>query len=125
MVPLPEGERWDWPGYGDSYPFLAFHSPEQGWTLGFENRDGVVGLHSYWDSTVDTLSHARRVTLYLHLTPTDVEPLAMPDRLANDFRALYRLTIDGEPALYRLEEVCDYNPEQASVKCKFVQVLKV
>ena len=125
MVPLPEGERWDWPGYGDSYPYLAFHSPEQGWTLGFENRDGVVGLHSYWDSTVDTLSNARRVTLYLHLTPTDVEPLAMPDRLANDFRALYRLTIDGEPALYRLEEVCDYNPEQASVKCKFVQVLKV
>ncbi len=125
MVPLPEGERWDWPGYGDSYPYLAFHSPEQGWTLGFEDRDGVIGLHSYWDSTVETLSYARRVTLYLHLTPTDVEPLAMPDKLGDDFRALYRLTIDGEPALYRLEEVCDYNPEYSSVKCKFVQVLKI
>lgn len=125
MVRLPEGEQWDWPSYGDYYPHLTFHSPEQGWTLGFEDRDGVTGLHSRWDSTVDILSHARRVILYLHLTPTDVEPLAMPDRLADDFRALYTLTIDDEPALYRLEEVCDYNPEQSSVKCKFVQVLKV
>ena len=70
---------------------------------------------------MERLSRARRVTLYLHLSPTDVEPVAMPDRLAYDFRALYRLTIDGEPALFRLEEICDYNPDAPSVKCRFVQ----
>lgn len=121
LQPLPEGEKWDWPSYGATYPHLAFHAPEQGWTLGFEDSDGVEGLHTYWDSTVERLSRARRVTLYLHLSPTDVEPVVMPDRLAYDFRALYRLTIDGEPALYRLEEICDYNPDAPSVKCRFVQ----
>jgi hypothetical protein len=133
MTPLPAGQTWGWPRIGTSYPLAAFHSPESGYTLCFEDRDGCKGLHSMWDSEIKLWNKGRRLTLWLVLDAADISSLSFPaansakfeaDPLsppAPDFRALYKLTIDGEECLYRLEEVCDYSPTAPSTKCVFVK----
>lgn len=113
MKPLPEGEVWGWPATGTLYPKIAFHAPEAGYTLCFENRDGQTGLHENWDGDVRLWNESRRVTLNLHLSAVEIENL--------DFRRLVHLTIDGESALYRMEEVADYNPKNTSTKCSLIK----
>lgn len=123
LVTLPEGQYWGWPGYGKVYPKIAFHDPEAEppTTLCFEDRDGAEGLHRYYDRQLAACRNGRRITLYLNLNPEDIEPLASPDSLCRDFRALYRLTIEGETVLCRLEEICDYNPLRQPTRCIFIK----
>jgi len=126
LKPLPSGQAWGWPtDSADHYPFAAFactaDSPAEPFSLFFEDRDGVEGLHAYWDGEADCLNRSRRLTLYLKLYPQEVEELLFPSFSAGaGFRALYRLVIDGEPTLCRLEEIADYNPSAVSTRCVFV-----
>lgn len=150
MKPLPAGETWGWPDdRGDSYPLVAFHyrgdangynadgavNPrstfaedvqtlwESGLSLCFEDRDGVAGLHRFWDGNIAALNESKRVELSVRLYPEEIEAMLSPNSLGRDFRALYRLVIDGESALFRLEEVCDYNPAAGGVaKCVFLKI---
>ena len=81
----------------------------------------MVGLGGeYWQKRVDALNNAKRITLHLHLSPDEVEAIAFPNSTGHDFRALYRLRLEGEEVLGRLEEVGDYNPMTSSTKCVFV-----
>ena len=148
LKPLPAGETWGWPdGTGSGYPFVAFHyrgdendygsgevNPQStfgesvealwrnGLSLCFEDRDGVAGLHRFWDGNITALNEGKRVELSLVLHPEEVEAMLSPNALGRDFRALYRLVIDGESALFRLEEVCDYNPAGGgSTRCVFIK----
>ncbi len=121
MASLPVGESWGWPLSGSSYPKLAFHAPESGYTLCFEDRDGCRGLRSHYDGDVRIWNEGRRVTLWVDLDPCDVEPLAFPAGRDRGFNSLYRLAPGGEVALYRLEEVCDYDPGAPSTKCSFIK----
>jgi hypothetical protein len=122
MRALPAGERWGWPSTATSiYPKLAFHAPESGYTLCFENRDGVTGLHSHDDGDVKLWNEGRRVTVWLALEGVDVSSLVYPVAGGADFRNLFRLAIEGETCLYRLEEVCDYRPGEPSTKCVFIK----
>lgn len=144
MKPLPEGELWGWPGFGKSYPYLAFHAPEgaegveaplsaagetsdaaelpeEGFTLCYEDRDGVQGLHSWWDGLVESYERGVRLEAWLRLYPEDIEALVRPNYMKNDFRARFRLHIDGEWSDWRLEEVCDYNPDAVATRCIFVK----
>jgi hypothetical protein len=129
MRQLREGESWGWPSYGNSYPMTAFHHTEPGFsdirrsiTLCFEDRDGLHGLHRYYDSTIAACALGKRIEAYVRLYPEDVEAIMYPNRLKRDFRALFRLRIGGECALWRLEEICDYDPAKGeSTKCVFVK----
>jgi hypothetical protein len=122
MKPLPAGQTWGWPGEQSQYPLLAFHEPREGISLAFEDRDKMVGLHTFWDNNLALLSGGRRVQLYVDMRPDDIEPLVCPDGQGRDFRAQYRLTIGGESAIYRLEEAADYNPAtQTTTKCTFIK----
>jgi hypothetical protein len=121
LASLPSGENWGWPLAGASYPLLAFHSPEGGYTLCFEDRDGCTGLHSYRDRDTRLWNQGRRITVWLSLDAADIESLSFPTSAGPDFRALYRLRIDGEECLCRLEEVCDYSPEAPSTKCIMIK----
>lgn len=123
MKNLDEG-RWGWPSYGTQYPKIAFHDPtgDEPFSLCFEDRDGCVGLHTYYDKTIDLYNNSRRVTLYLRLRPEDIEPFSSPNGLQRDFRALFKLKIGGEILWCRLEEICDYNPfANTSTKCIFLK----
>ncbi len=127
MQPLPEGEVWGFPqGSEGEYPLLTFFddgslggSPR---SLLFEDRDGVGGLHEWWDGRVDTLNHSRRLRVGVHLSPTEMELLVSPSGVGFDFRSLYMLRVEGERVLCRLERVCDYNPNDSSVRMVFVTV---
>jgi hypothetical protein len=113
MKPLPPGERWGWPLAEESYPKLAFHAPESGYTLCFEDRDGCAGLHTHWERDVRLWNRSRRITARVALTAADIESLSMT--------ALYRIALDGEECLCRLEEVCDYTPGIPSTKCILIK----
>ena len=80
----------------------------------------MEGLGRYWQERVDALNYSRRITLYLHLSPDEVEAIAFPNSTGHDFRAVYRLRLEDEEVLCRLEEVVDYNPMASSTKCVFV-----
>ena len=145
---LPDGERWGWPAFSDSWPFLAFHAPEPvedivapespcggvsedvppggvaaGYTLCYEDRDGVEGLHRWWDGLVAAYASGLRLEAWVRLRPDDIEALIRPNRLMRDFRARFRLRIDGEWSDWRLEEVCDYNPAAVSTRCVFMKIV--
>lgn len=148
MKTLPEGEFWGWPSFGNTYPLAAFHLEQplediarpvspcgavsalevkeetgRGFTLCYEDRDGLPGLHRWWDGLVDTCSHGVRLEVWLHLYPEDIEVLIRPNYLRQDFRARFRLHIDGEWNDWRLEEVCDYDPSAPSTKCIFTKIV--
>ncbi len=146
-VQLPEGEVWSWPSDAKSYPFVAFHHPgtnnpyagqnpnpessytddpdqllNNGFSLCFEDRDGVAGLHRFPDRNVTLYNHSRRVSLWVRIDPDEVERLNVPETTKRDFRAAYRLDIDGERGIYMLEQVCDYNPKsEGSTRCIFIK----
>ncbi len=121
MKPLPVNELWGWPSEKAVYPKLAFHAPDEGYTLCFEDRGGCTGLHSRYDRDVRLWNGSRRVTLWLDLNPVDVESLSFPTGTGPDFHTLFRLDLDGEQGWYTLEEVCNYDPSSASTKCIFIK----
>lgn len=123
MQDLPDGQSWGWPSYAQQYPCVVFHCPEKlDTTLCFDDRDDSPGLHSYYDQTIDIYNNSRRVSLYLKLDPKDIEPLIVLNSKKRDFRALYKLNIGNEDALFYLEQVCDYNPESSdSTQCIFIK----
>lgn len=136
---LTGSERWSWPTYGMDCPFLAFHysnprsllpplseetvadAVDQSFTLCFEDRDGITGLHRYWDSNLRAYNEGVRLTVYMRLDGADIEQIVNPNQLKRDFRALFRLKVNGEWSDWRLEEVCDYNPRASSTKCIFIK----
>ncbi|MBR6830996.1 MAG: hypothetical protein IKM58_02815, partial [Tidjanibacter sp.] len=112
---------------GAEYPFAAFHNTAEQFcepfTLCFEDRDGITGLHSYWDDNMTLYNNSRQVTLSLRLFPEEVESIVVPTGTTGcDFRAAFLLDIDGEKSIYRLEEICEYNPEADSTRCIFISM---
>lgn len=122
MKNLPAGEVWGWPGNTAQYPLAVFSNPAEGVNLSFADVSRVQGMNRWWKKSIDFLSHGSRVQLYLGLKPHEIEPLVRPVASKRDFRARYRLTINGESAIYRLEEVADYNPaSKRPTKCTFIK----
>lgn len=131
LTALPTGETWDWPSYGSEYPLAAFVltastadtsglPSSDKCSLCFEDRDNVKGLHKYWEERVSRYACGRRMTLYLKLSPFDIETLLFDgDSWRRTDRCMFR--IGAEDSVWRLEKIVDYNPEEASVKCVFVR----
>lgn len=126
MVNLPSGESWSWPSDGTQFPLIAFHYPYSDFcdpfTLCYENRDGIEGLHKYWDFDFENSNSSRRIILYINLEPEEIEPLIFPNSLKRDFRAVFLLDINGEKCRCRLQEICGFNPLSQSTKCVFIKI---
>lgn len=143
MVQLPGSQKWGWPAYQDKYPLLVFHHDandssgawvtstanpdhlgtdiQNGFSLCFEDRDSLQGLHRFYDRTLEMSDNSKRLEVYICLRPEEIEPFVCPNSMGRDFRALYRLVINGENAIYRLEQVADYDPNETSTKCIFIK----
>ena len=67
------------------------------------------GLHRWWDGLVAVYAGGVRLEAWVRLWPDDIEALIRPNYLMRDFRARFRLYVDGEWSNWRLEEVCDYH----------------
>lgn len=126
MQHLGENSVWAWPeGVEGECPLLEFeYIAGDFWSLLFEDRDFMDGLGGlYWQGRANALNHAKRITLYVTLSPDEVESIAFPNSTGHDFRALYRLRLEHEEVLCRLEEVVDYNPSAPSTKCVFTTIV--
>lgn len=113
---LPEGESLEFPS-NNKYPQISFI--EAG--LCFEDRDGVQGLHKYYDNSVENYNRSKRITAYLHLKSKDVETFARQNRLQKDLRATFVLEIDREKVYCRLESINDFKGDGRSTKCVFIK----
>lgn len=106
------------------YPQLVFQDAAKGINLGFEDIYTplvVRGLNQYYKDNISVYNHGRRITMYLRLTPQDIEAIQLPNSQMQDFRAVYLLNFDGEDVPCLLEQIADYNPATgASTKCVFI-----
>ena len=117
---LPAGERWGWPSNGTSYPQAVFHSPQEDWyTLCFDDKGGQLGLKNYYQPRYDWFNGGNILTLYLHLTPSDVEAILHPNSTDRNFRGDFVFTLRGEKIRGRLAEIDGYDPAAGSTRCVF------
>ncbi len=120
LHPLPPDERWGHPWGQASYPLAAFHFAGSEWaepfTLGFDNRDGVEGLHRFRDRQADEEDLGEEIDLRLQMAPHEFEALRDPDAAAG-LRSVWR--IDTGEGLVRavVERVGEYDPARGSVRC--------
>lgn len=145
MKELDSGQIWGWPSYGTSYPFVAFHyqgeqsysgegvnpdsvesagqdAYDHGFTLCFEDRDNLAGLHQYHDHRIDVYNQSKQITQYIFLEPEEIERIVLPNSLKHDWRALYKIKVMGEEILCRLKSIEDYDPtSRSSTKCVFIK----
>lgn len=124
MQQLPLGEHWPM-GYNNrSYPLVAFHIPERGETLCFEDRDGCQGLHRFYDNQLREGAERQRVTLQLRLSPAEYVALFDPDNNGATIRSRFRLQVGGNSSLFRLDEVVEYDAERGVAKCRFQRLMQ-
>ncbi len=119
--PLGEGESWGAPSFVAEYPMAAFHAPGQ-FTLCFEDRDGVQGLHRYYDKQWSEEALRRRLALTLRLPAHLLQQMCDYDE-GGSARDTYRLNIGGQGANYRLSRVVSYDTTTGCAQCEFVRTL--
>ena len=109
MHPLPEGERWGYPSGEAASPLAAFHfagdAAAAGFTLCFEDRDGVRGLHRFYDRQTTREARRERIALSLRLAPDEFAALLAPGTGAPDIRSVFRIDT-GTGVVRALLEAC-------------------
>ena len=141
LQPLPVGELWGFPLNEREYPFAAFHypfercesddaairgeeyaaGPEVSFTLCFEERDDVAGLHTYYDKQRAMESERRVLSLSIRIAPHELMSLGEFDDESADFRSLFRFNLFGEPSMCRLLSVEGYDAERQVAEMTFVE----
>ena len=125
LKPLPEGEVWG-PSGEANYPLAAFFfegdEMNDGFSLCFERRDGIEGLHRYFDKRAARTAKRQRLSLTVRLSPIDMESLFSANPAGASIRDSFRLKIFNESALYRLESLKSYNPATNSAECTFIRL---
>lgn len=116
---LPNGEYWPSPYERDRYPCATFHSAEQGETLCFEDRDGVEGLHRYYDNELKEISTRQMLTTEIYLPPEQYAALLDPNSEGANIRSRFRLNIGGVSALFRLDAIESYDSAKYLARCRF------
>ena len=126
MQPLPEGESWGYPSYGRSYPLAAFHhagtadgGAAEPFTLCFEDRDGVAGLHGRYDTQWQTEGVRQSVRVTAAVDPDELAALLDFEGEGPNIRSLFRLYVGGQAALYRLRAVESYDTARRTARCVF------
>lgn len=123
LHPLAAGERWGFPSGRSEYPLAAFHfagdEAAQGFTLCFEDRDGVRGLHRYYDARVAREESRERISLSLRLSPHEYAALFTPGTGAPDLRSVFRLDTGSGVVRTILHAIGPYDPRAGWVRCTF------
>lgn len=120
--PLPNGESWGYPSTRAEYPLAAFHHPGEGFSLCFEDRDGVTGLHRFYDRQVAQAQTRQHVTLSLQIEPHEFEALFQPGSENPHIGSVFRLDTGGETILATLRRIEKYDPEKPSTRCTFTRL---
>lgn len=126
MHPLPTDETWGYPHDEAGYPLAAFifggDDSCDGFTLGFEDRDGHAGLHRFYDDMLDRERMRQYLTVSLHLAPEDVERLFAPDGFSPNLGSTFLFTVNGESIRCRLWSIDAYDPSKPATECRFIRL---
>lgn len=138
---LPEPQKWGFPANSNKYPFAAFHypagkvesddaaivgetpaaGPDEGFTLCFEDRDGIQGLHSYYDKQWQNEAVNRKLSLSVRISAEELMALLNTSSEGANIRSLFRFEVDGQPTLYRLQAVKGYDTKRGIAQMVFMQ----
>lgn len=128
MHPLPSHETWGYPHDDAGYPLAAFvfggDEHCEGFTLGFEDRDGHTGLHRYYDGMLDRERMRQYLTVSLRLAPEDIARLSAPDGCSPWIGSTFLFTVNGECSRYRLWSIGAYDPSKPSTECRFIRLME-
>lgn len=116
---LPAGEVWPIPGDGGKYPYAAFHSPEEGATLCFDDGDGCRGLRRYHERELRARATGQVLTVDIYLRPEEYVALYDPMAEGATIRSRFRLRYGANTSLFHLEEVVCYDPSTYTATCRF------
>ena len=119
MKRLPNGEYWPSPFDRDNYPCVAFHSAEEGETLCFEDRDGVEGLHRYYDKELQECATRQMLTTDIYLPPEQYIALLDPNGSGANLRSRFRLNVQNTSSLFRLDAIEEYDSRRYIARCRF------
>ena len=126
LRPLPKDEQWGYPINDSVYPLAAFFfegdSFTDGFSLCYEDRDGVLGLHRYFDKSAERMASRQRLALTLRLSPTEMCQLMQAEGSFAGIRDTFRLNILGESSLYRLESLDSYDCNNQCAECTFIRL---
>lgn len=109
---------------GENYelPYVAFHSPDDGFTLCFEDRDGVEGLNRLYQSEVALRRRGQLISITLKLSSWDYSNLFEPCEQSPSLGSIFCLSIDGESFKTILQSIESYNPETGRARCQFLTI---
>lgn len=128
LSPLPDGERWGYPLNENRYPLAAFFfggdGLNRGFSLCYEDRDGIAGLNRYFGEMTTRIATRQRLKLSLRLSPMNLVQLLSVEGNQPTIRDTFRLNILGESSLYRLESLLDYNIDTGLATCTFIRLTK-
>lgn len=124
LIDLPTGECWPSPYCTTAYPYAAFHSATVGQTLCFEDRDGVEGLHRFYDNQLKELATRQMLTTDIYLPPEQYVQLYDPYTAGANIRSRFRLNIEGSSSLFRLDAIENYDPVRYIARCRFQRLSK-
>lgn len=124
LQPLPEGEMWPKMGDGGRYPRAAFHAPDMGETLCFEDRDGCEGLHRYYDAELGQRATRQWLEVDIYLRPEEFAALFDPTSRGATIRSQFRLAVGGNSSLFRLDGIESYDTRRYVARCRFCRLLR-
>ncbi len=105
-----------------SLPYAAFHEPDEGFTLCFEDRDGATGLNRLYLNEVELTARSQIISLSLKLSALDYSNLFEPHAAAPSLRDRFYFSLQGESFLTILYSIESFNPESGEAKCSFLTI---
>jgi len=124
---LPKSEYWGEPANRNAYPLAAFHfagdDQTAGFTLCFENRDGLQGLNRFYRQQALAEDCSQRITLSLQIAPHEYESLFTPDNGMPDIYSVFRIDTGMGEVRSTLDTVGEYNPDTGIIRCTFNRLI--
>ncbi len=121
--PLPENERWGYPSNGTGYPLAAFHfagdDTTAGFTLCFEDRDGLKGLNRFYRRQAAREGSLERIALTLRVAPDEYEALFTLGTGQADLRSVFRIDTGQGVVRATLASIEAYDPDARAMRCTF------
>lgn len=104
--------------FGTLSGYPSMHQVVEDIALSFADKDGIEGLHKYYDKQIALWEKAKRLTCYCRVEAWEIEALRHNAENIN-FRSLFHLNIKGEDIYGRLESI-EYEPSNTTNKCVFI-----
>ncbi len=127
MYPLRKGEHWGSPSSEASYPLAAFHfagdDQMAGFTLCFEDRDGLQGLNRFHRRQALAEDRSQHITLSLRIAPHEYEALFTPDSGMPDICSVFRIDTGMGAVRATLATIGEYNPDTGIIRCTFNRLI--